>query len=91
MGETGLTAYEAATGKQVWANRNLSGSVIAARSGRLLVWDGHTATTVDPARGGIVESVQLDGVTMIRTDQFEDGNLYLASTAGVVTRLTPRK
>jgi outer membrane protein assembly factor BamB len=91
MGETGLTAYDAATGKEVWTNKSVHGTVIAVHDGRLLVWDGKTATTIEPIRGGTVDSVPLKDVSMIRPDQFVDGHLYLASGAGVVTKLTPRK
>lgn len=91
MGETGLTCYDARSGKQQWANDHIHGAVVAVRNARLVVWDGHTASTLDPARGGTIDSVELKGVTLVRTDKFVDGNLYMASDAGVVTKLTPRK
>jgi outer membrane protein assembly factor BamB len=91
MGESGMTCYDARSGKQQWTNKSVHGTVIAVRNSRLVVWDGRTATTLDPVRGGTVDSVELKDVDLIRTDKFVDGNLYLASTAGVVTKLTPRK
>lgn len=91
MGETGLTCYDARSGKQQWVNSGVHGTVVAVRNARLVVWDGHTASTLDPARGGRIDSVELKDVTLIRADKFVDGNLYMASGAGVVTKLTPRK
>lgn len=90
MGADGLCAFDANTGERIWSSKDVHGAVIAMRNGRLLVWDGRTASTVDPARGALVDSVELPDTTMIRTDQFVDGQLYLVSRTGVVTRLTPR-
>jgi len=91
MGATGLTAFDAKTGKPVWSNKGAHGTVVAIRGGRPIVWDGSQAATVDPGRGGIVESVALSDVMHIRVDQFVDGNMYLVSGSGVVSKLSPRK
>lgn len=84
----GLTALDAVTGNQVWANSKVAGSVVGIRNKRLFVWDGSTATLVDPAKGSIIESQKLEGVSLLRTDSFADGALYLASPAGVITKLS---
>lgn len=91
MGQTGLTAFDAAAGKQKWSARDVHGAVVAIRAGRLIVWDGRNATVIEPNRGGVVETVELKETTMVHASQREDGDLYLTSRAGVVTKLSPRK
>lgn len=91
MGQTGLTAFEASSGTQKWANKEVHGAVVGVRAGKLIVWDGRNAIVVDPNRGGLLENVELKETTMVEASQREDGDLYLTSRAGVVTKLTPRK
>ncbi len=89
MGDDGLCAFDAVSGKQLWSNKNVRGTLVGLRSGRFIAWDGATAALVEPARGGLVESVELKDVAMIRADRFVDGNLFLGSKAGVITKLVP--
>ncbi|MCC6322962.1 MAG: PQQ-binding-like beta-propeller repeat protein [Phycisphaerales bacterium] len=90
MGGDGVCAFEAYAGSRVWTNPKLHGTVIGMRKSRLMVWDGATASLINPGDGSVVESVKLDNVAMIKSDNFVDGNLYLASASGVVTKLVPR-
>lgn len=91
MGETGLTAFEAATGKKLWNNPKLSGKVLGLRNKRLVVWDGKdTAFSVDPAKGSIAETVTLPGFAILKTDAFENGNLYAAAANGVIAKYAPK-
>lgn len=91
MGADGMCAFDASTGKQLWSNKSVHGTFINLRDGRLIAWDGATAAMVDPIRGGLVDAVELKDIADVRADRFVDGQLYLASKAGVVSRLTPRR
>ncbi|MFN7019940.1 MAG: PQQ-binding-like beta-propeller repeat protein [Phycisphaerales bacterium] len=90
MGRDGLCCFEAYAGGRIWSNSSVHGTVIATRNSRLLVWDGSTVTLVNPADGSVFASAPLPDVSIIKTDRFEDGNIYLAAPIGVVTKLTPR-
>lgn len=88
----GMTAFDARTGREAWSNPDITGDVIAMRNGRLVAWDRRTRTaaTLDPDRGDTVERVTLDNVQFIRTDRFADGNIYICSSTGVVSKFIPR-
>lgn len=88
--DDGLTCFEAATGAVKWSNKNVTGSVIAARKGRLLVWNGRTMTTVDPGTGLMLERAELPDVAEFAFDAFEDGNMYVLNRGGVVGKFVPR-
>jgi hypothetical protein len=91
----GLTAFaefgDAGRGNIKWVSKGVYGHVIGVRAGRLLVWDGHDACLVDPANGDLIERTSLGDVAELVPDKFVDGNLYLATPAGVVAKLAPRK
>lgn len=88
----GLTAIEASTGQILWNNNDIAGEVIAVRQGRLISWNRATAnaTLIDAASGDILESVTLQHIDHLITDKFEDGNLYIVSPLGVVSKFVPR-
>jgi outer membrane protein assembly factor BamB len=92
LGTQGITAFNSATGKVLWQNTSARGVLTAIRKGRLVFWNAanSTATTIDPARGDIIDSVVLDKVTFLRAQPFVDGNLYGATANGVVIKLVPR-
>ncbi len=90
MGTDGITAFNATTGKKLWSNAAAKGEIIGVRNKRLLGFDGSNAYTLDAGKGTTVESVKLEGVSILKTDQFVDGNLYAASPGGVVTKLATR-
>lgn len=91
MPEGGLTAFESTTGKILWTNPKVHGTVIAARGGNLLAWDGTTATLVEPARGDTIASAELKDVVRLETDDFADGHLYAVTSTGSLCKFAPRK
>jgi outer membrane protein assembly factor BamB len=88
--EPGLSAFDAASGRTLWSNKDVHGVVVATRKGRLIVRDGERVLAVDPQRGDIIEAVTAKGLQRLATDAFEDGNLYAVSTSGVVAKFLPR-
>ncbi len=88
--DRGLLAFDAATGAERWAAAGVTGTVIGVRAGRLLVFNGREAFTLDPDTGDIVERALLPGVAILRPDAFVDGNLYAVSAQGVVAKFVPR-
>ena len=89
-GMGGLSCFEPVSGKLVWSNPKLSGTIVAARAKRLLCWDGRTCSTIDPATGTVNESATLDNISIIKPDTFADGHLYAISPNGIVTKLSPK-
>jgi len=87
----GLTSFEAMTGKVLWSNPKVAGTVIGTRDGRALVWDAAapSLTTIDPVDGEIIETIQLPGVTTIVTDATDNPNLYAMTASGVVGKFIP--
>jgi outer membrane protein assembly factor BamB len=88
--EIGLTAVEFATGNILWSNKSVRGTVIATNKNRLFVWDGSTASIVDSARGELLATVEMPGVTSIVPDQFDGGNLYVATAEGSIAKFRLR-
>ncbi len=88
--DEGLSAFDASTGQVKWQNPAVSGEVIGIRAGRLLVWNGASLSTLDPARGDVIASIQVPGVIRIVTDAFVDGNIYAASDKSVLARFITR-
>lgn len=88
--DRGFCAFDASTGQEHWICKGVAGRLIGLRAGRLLVWDGHEAVTLDAQRGSVIERAALDGVQAIITDTMEDGNLYVITSAGVVAKFLPR-
>src|SRR5262249_6193051 len=90
LGTEGLSAVDATSGKVLWSNRVVEGTVIGIRGGNLVVWNGSVALLLDKERGDIIRSFVIPQTSMIQTDKFEDGNLYAVSDQGVVVRFVPR-
>ena len=92
LGTPGMTAFSSSSGDVLWQTKDVHGTLIAVRKGRLIFWNPSTATatTVDPARGSVIDTVKLDRVVFLRSQPFVDGNLYGASANGVVFKLVPR-
>jgi len=88
----GLTAVDASSGEIQWSNGDVDGEVVAVRQGRLICWNRGTAraTVVDMATGDALETVVLPHVDHLLVDSFEDGNLYVVSPLGVVSKFVPR-
>ncbi|MCG3122927.1 MAG: hypothetical protein GIKADHBN_01332 [Phycisphaerales bacterium] len=60
------------------------------RRTNLLVWNGQTMFVVDQQRGDVITRQDLPGVRLIRTSNFEDGDLYMAGESGVLAKFVPR-
>ncbi len=90
LGADGLSCLDAASGKPIWNNPKVSGTVVALRNSRLLVFNGFTAWTLDPAKGVIIDQVDLKNTSMLKPDAFIDGNLYAVSPSGIITKFSPR-
>lgn len=88
--EVGLAAVEIATGKLLWSNKAVHGTVVASNKNRLFVWNGTTASIVDQKRGDLLTSTTLRGIRSITTDQFDGGNLYAATAEGSVAKFRLR-
>ena len=88
--DRGFCAFDAATGAERWVCKGVAGRVVGLRAGRLLVWDGREAVTLDPARGSVIERATLEGVQGLVTDKMEDGVLYVITSSGVVAKFLPR-
>lgn len=88
--DQGLRALDANTGAQLWAQADIAGRVIGVRDGRLLTWDGQTAALVEPGTGDVIFSATLPGVSILKPDEFVDGELYAVSDGGVIAKFQPR-
>lgn len=89
LADTGLTAFDAQTGRVLWVSEDQFGSVIGLRKGRLLVFDGTSLVIVEPQRGVILDKINLSNVQQIQTSPFVDGAIYLTSREGVVAKFVP--
>jgi outer membrane protein assembly factor BamB len=87
----GLTAFEPETGLVRWSSKTVRGTVISASPGRLVVWDGTTASIVEPERGDLIASATLAGVEKLVTDRFDGGALYAIGPGPIVGKFVPRK
>lgn len=89
---TGLVGLNSQTGKQLWVNKDVSGTIIGARNGKLIAWDAASAqaTTIDAKRGETIDKVTLPNVGTIVTSGFVDGDWYVVSNAGEVSKFSPR-
>lgn len=90
IADSGFTAFDAASGKERWSNKDVGGTAIGLRNKRLLVWDGKTLSLVDENNGGTIERVEFPGVLRFSLDKFADGNLYAVNRAGVIGKFVPR-
>ena len=86
----GLLAINTRNGDRIWANPDVSGTVIAERKGELLVWDGSEAVLIDPATGDERERVALPGVRDIVANGFVDGELIVLSGNAALARYSSR-
>ena len=88
----GFTALDAGTGEKVWSKKDIAGSLIAVRAGKLLVWDKshRVGMLLDPKNGDVLEKVEMPEAEMIAFDAFVDGNAYVAKRDGSVEKYSPR-
>ncbi len=89
--DLGLTCFDAGTGRVIWNNENVRGSVIGTRKNDLLVWNGTEMVLLEPDQGATVARAALPNIRKVTFDRFDDGNLYITNRAGVVGRFVPKK
>lgn len=89
LADTGLTAFDAATGNMLWESLGQMGRVIGIRNGRLMVFDGVSLAVVEPQRGVVYDTINLSNVFHITSAPFVDGAIYLTSREGVVAKFVP--
>lgn len=91
LGESGgLTALNASTGKVKWSNKDVSGEVISVRNNRVIAFDGEKAQSLDPAKGKVLETVNLSNIGWFVSEGSKDAVVYAVSPVGVITRLSPK-
>lgn len=90
--QDGITAFDAMSGSVLWSRAGVSGAVIGKRKTNLMVWDARsmTMTLVDQQRGDVMANEKLPGVRLIKLSAFEDGDMYVVSTSGVVAKFVTR-
>lgn len=88
--DEGMLAVATRDGRRLWANRDISGEVIAVRRGNLLVWNGSEAMLVDPSTGDLRERVALPGVRQIIANGFVDGDLIVLRGNSALSRFISR-
>jgi outer membrane protein assembly factor BamB len=88
--DRGFTAIDAFSGDVMWNAKSVSGRAVAIRDGRLLVWDGEAMAALDPDTGDVLTRAAIPDVAFIAFSDFEDGEMYTMSPAGVVSKLLPR-
>ena len=88
----GFTSLDGASGRPTWTAAGVKGKLVGVLKGRLLVWDAPSgeATVLDRKDGSVVERTKLEGVQVLSADGLIDPVLYIATTGGVLERLSPR-
>jgi outer membrane protein assembly factor BamB len=86
----GFTALEAGTGKVKWKNPKLAGEAINLTTTGLIVRDGESIALVDPARGDVITTVAIPGVTRVFSSTPENGTLYASTRENLLAKLTRR-
>jgi outer membrane protein assembly factor BamB len=89
----GLTAFDSSAGQVVWTCKGFSGTVVAASNKTLIGFDKSVPelATIDRERGDVIARTKTPGVVMAKPDVFENGNLYLLSSSGLVAKFVPIK
>lgn len=87
----GLVSVDARTGRQRWASSEARGTVVAQRSGMLVVFAGSQSMLVDPTDGTIVARESIPDVAMLIAEGFVDGPIYAVSASGSISRFIPRR
>lgn len=88
LGADGLSAIDATTGNVLWNNKRIAGHVVVLNKGRLLVFDGSRASTLDAKDGSLVETVVLQDTHFLVADSVKGGSLYAVSSGGVIAKIT---
>lgn len=84
----GLVAINGATGDTIWTAEGVRGEPIGISKGRMIIWDGDTATLIDARRGDVIESVSIPNIMALRMTSFVDGDLFAVTPKGAVAKYT---
>ncbi len=88
--DTSMVAIDGISGTTLWNNRDFGGWVVTTNRGDLMVWTGHELLRVDTHRGDIISRATLPGMSGLRADKPENGNIYAISADGSVAKFSPR-
>lgn len=88
--DTSMVAIDGISGTTLWNNRDFGGWVVTTNRGDLMVWTGHELLRVDAHRGDIISRATLPGMSGLRADKPENGNIYAISADGSVAKFSPR-
>ncbi len=84
----GLSAFDAATGKPLWAAGTVTGSVIGVRGHTVLAWDGREAALLDAATGSVIGRTIIPNCDRLAPDNFEMSAVYALSLSGEIRKFT---
>lgn len=91
--EGSIKAFDAKNGAFRWKADGITGEVVAVRKGNLVVQSGTSIIILDAERGDVIERISVPGIYKIFTETpgtLTDGNLYIASTSGLIAKFQPR-
>lgn len=88
--DTGLAAIDSVSGEIRWSNPKIGGWVVATNGGDLMVWTGLELLRVDADRGDLIARARFEGLSGLRADTLENGDIYAVSADGAVARFSPR-
>tara|TARA_R110002073_G_scaffold118918_3_gene258971 strand:- start:68863 stop:70038 length:1176 start_codon:yes stop_codon:yes gene_type:complete len=89
--DTGLVAIDSATGEELWSNKDIGGWVVTViDNNQLIVWSGQELLAVDKDRGDVISKMSLSGISGIRTNSIDDGDLYVITLEGTVAKFSLR-
>lgn len=86
----GLTAFDEGSGKVLWNNKAVSGTVVATNHGSLLVQGDQRLVTLNPADGSVIADVATPGIVKVMPGAFDDGAVYAVSDRAMVAKFNVR-
>ncbi len=88
--DSGLIAFDAYTGEQLWNNPGIGGWVVTTDDGDLIVWSGRELARIDADRGDVIAKTGLPDVSGIRSNSPIDGEIFVISSEGTVAKFAAR-
>lgn len=86
----GLSAFDAASGRELWVSKGLEGTVLGTNRGRLVVFTGSEIVLLDAGKGDVLARAAAPGIKMIVPEKFAEGAMFAVSESGVVAKFIPR-
>jgi outer membrane protein assembly factor BamB len=87
----GLMAIDSATGDTLWNNDEIGGWVITVADGsELIVYSGLEILAIDKDRGDVIARTPISGISGVRSDSLDDGNVYIITLEGSVAKFGRR-